>query len=59
MSFRWVANSVTLDDLEWRNSPNCSAISPNVVAFGMDYIRLIEDKTNTFCSGNEAKESSL
>ena len=34
MSFRLVPNSVTLDDLEQRNSPNCRVISPNSVAFG-------------------------
>ena len=33
MSFRLVPNSVTLDDLERRNSSKCSAISPNSVAF--------------------------
>ena len=34
MSFRLVPNSVTLDDLERRNSPNRCVISPNSVAFG-------------------------
>ena len=34
MSFRLVPNSVTLDDLERRNSPNRRVISPNSVAFG-------------------------
>jgi len=34
MSFRLVPNSVTLDDLERRNSPNCSVISPNSVLSG-------------------------
>jgi len=34
MSFRLVPNSVTLDDLEWRNSPNRRVISLNSVAFG-------------------------
>jgi len=33
MSFRLVPNSVTLDDLERRNSPRC-VISSNSVAFG-------------------------
>jgi len=36
LSFRLVPNSVTLDDLERRNSPNRSLISPNSVAFGVD-----------------------
>jgi len=43
MSFRLVPNSVTLDDLERRNSPNHSVISPNSVAFGVDYLKVIED----------------
>ena len=35
MSFRFVPNSVTLDDFERRiYSPNCRVISPNLVAFG-------------------------
>jgi len=43
MSFRLVPNSVTLDDLEWRNSPNRSVILPNSVAFGADYVKVVED----------------
>jgi len=43
MSFRLVPNSVTLDDLERRNSPNCRVISPNSVAFGADYVKVVED----------------
>ena len=43
MSFRLVPNSVTLDDLERRNSPNGCVISPNSVAFGADYIKVVED----------------
>jgi len=43
MSFRLVPNPVTLDDLERRNNPNCRAISPNSVAFGADYVKVIED----------------
>jgi len=43
MSFRLVPNSVTLDDLERRNSPNRSLISPNSVAFGADYVKVVED----------------
>ena len=35
MSIRFVPNSVTLDDLERRNSPNRRAISPNSVAFAI------------------------
>jgi len=43
MSFRLVPNSVTLDDLELRDSPNRSVISPNSVTFGNDYVKVAED----------------
>ena len=43
MSFRLVPNSLTLDDLERRNSPNRSVISPNSVAFGAAYAKVVED----------------
>ena len=43
MSFRLVPNSMTLDDLEWRNSPNRRIISPNLVAFETDYVKVVED----------------
>ena len=43
MSFRLVPNSVTLDDLERRNSPNRRVISRTSVAFGADYVKVVED----------------
>jgi len=43
MSFRLVPNSVTLDDLERRNSANCCVISPNSVAFRTDYVKTVGD----------------
>ena len=43
MSFRLVPNSVTLDDLERRYSPNRRVISTNSVAFWTDYINVVED----------------
>jgi len=43
MSFQLVPNSVTLDDLERHNSPNRNVISPNSVAFGTDYVKVVED----------------
>jgi len=43
MSLRLVPNSVTLDDLERRNRPNGSAISPNSVAFWADCVKVVED----------------
>jgi len=43
MNFRLVPNSVTLDDLERHNSPNSSVISPNSIAFGADYVKVVKD----------------
>ena len=46
MSYQLVPNSVTLNgdiDLEWHNSANRRVISPNSVAFGADYIKVVED----------------
>jgi len=43
MSFRLVPKSVTLNDLERRNSPNRRVISTNSVAFGAAYVKLVED----------------
>jgi len=43
MSFRLVPNSVTLDDLEQQNSHIRIVISRNSVAFGADYIKVVED----------------
>jgi len=43
MSFRLVPNSVTLDSLERRNSPNRRVISPNSVALGADNLKVVED----------------
>jgi len=34
---------VTLDDLERRISPNGRVISRNFVAFGADYVKVVED----------------
>ena len=42
MGFRLVPK-VTFDDLERRNSPNGRIISPNLVAFGADYVKVVED----------------
>jgi len=43
MSFRLVPISVTLDDLERRNSPNRHVIFLNSVAFGADCVKVVED----------------
>jgi len=43
MSVRVVPNSATLDNLERRNSPNRCVISSNSIAFGADYVKVLED----------------
>ena len=43
MGFRLAPNSVTLDDLERHNSPYRRVTSPNSVAFGPDYVKVVED----------------
>jgi len=45
MSFRLVPKSVTLNDLERRNtcSPFRRLMSPDSVAFWADYIKVVED----------------
>ena len=41
--FRLVPNSVTLNDPEWRNSPNDCVITLNSVALWADYIKVVKD----------------
>ena len=43
MGFRLVPKSVTLDDLERRNGRLVCVISPNWVAFGQYYAKVVED----------------
>jgi len=50
---------VTLDDLEPRNSPNGSVISPNSVAFGADYVKLVEDTPTLSAAKMSAKNLVL
>jgi len=50
MTFRLVTNSVTLDDPERRNSPKRRLISPNSVAFGADYVKVIKDTPILFAA---------
>jgi len=52
MSFRLIPNSVTLDDLERRNSPNGRLISLNLVAFWADYVKVVEDTPILSAAGN-------
>ena len=58
MSFRLVPNSVTLDDLERRNSPNGCVILPNSVAFRTDYVKVVENTPIISAAEMQAKESS-
>jgi len=44
MTFRMVPNSVTLDDLERRNTPIRNVISLNSVDFGTDCVKVVEDR---------------
>jgi len=43
MSFRLVQNSVSLNGLERRNSPQVCVILSNSVAFGAHYVKVVED----------------
>ena len=43
MGFRFVPNSMTLNDLERRNRPAGCVISPNSVAFWADCVKVVED----------------
>ena len=43
MSFRLVLKSVTLNDLERCNCPDVCVITLNSVAFGTDYVKVVED----------------
>ena len=60
MSFRLVPNSMTLNDLERRNSPSRSVISPNSVAFGTDGVKvMVEDTPILSAAEMQANESSF
>ena len=59
MSFRLVPKSVTLNDLEQRNSRNRRVISPNSVAFRADYVKLVEDTPVLSAAEMQATESSF
>jgi len=43
MGFRLVPDSMTLNDLERRNRPNDCVISPNLVAFWANCVKVVED----------------
>ena len=43
MGFRLVPKSVTLNDLERHNGRVVCVISPNLLAFGAYYVKVVED----------------
>ena len=43
MGFRLIPKSVTLNDLERRNGSVVCVISPNSVALGLYYVKVVED----------------
>jgi len=59
MTFRLVYKSVTLNDLERRNSPNDCLISSNSVAVLADYIKVVEDTRTLSAAEILAKECSF
>ena len=61
MSFRSVPKSVTLNDLERRNSHNFCVISPNSIAFGTDYVKVVGvwRYTDTSCGRNVFQKNEV
>jgi len=50
---------MTLNGVIALTSPNRSVISPNSVAFGTDYVKVIEDKTTISAAEMSANECSF
>ena len=42
MGFRLVPNSVTLNDLEWRNGPHFALFLPNLVISGAYCVKVVD-----------------
>ena len=59
MGFRLVPNSVTLNDLERRNRLNACVISPNLVAFWADCVKVVEDIRILSAAEMKAKQCSF
>jgi len=59
MNFRLVPKSVTLNDLERRNSSNLGVITPNSATFGTDYIKAVDDTPTLPATEVWDKESSF
>ena len=58
MSFRLVSESAIFTDLERRNGRVVCVISPNLVAFGVYYVKLVEDTPTHSASEIQPKEFS-
>ena len=48
MGFRLVPTSMTLNDLDLRNSPYFAFFSPNLAALRADYVTVVEDRPIMF-----------
>jgi len=59
MGFQLVPKSVTLNDLELRNGRYLAFFSPNSVALGADYIKVVEDTLIQSATEMQSKESSF
>ena len=59
MGFRLVAKSVTLNDRKQRNGRVFCVISPTLVAFGVYYVKVVEDTPIHSASEMSSKESSF
>jgi len=59
MDFQLVPKSVTSNDLERHNGRVVCVISPNWVAFGPYYVKVVEDTRIHFWSEIKPEESSF
>jgi len=47
MVFRLIQTSMTLNDLEWRNSPYFAFLPPNSIALLANYVTVVENRLVT------------
>ena len=50
---------MTFYDLERRNSLNDRVISPNLVAFGTDYVKVVEDRLHQYFLQRKCRPQNL
>jgi len=55
MGFRLVPKSVTLNDFEQHNGHNFCVISPNLVAFVANYVKVVDQPSADFLPRNVIK----